>query len=294
MLATKTEERVKSVISLLPRKIGDEILSVFRGRVGGIGEIREIRIRREGRCTVISGWESIPLLSAVTAEEISCLVSEICDGALYAHRDGIASGYITMRGGIRVGIGGWARYDGDAIVGVSDMRSLVFRIPGHECDFTEELADAFSGVRRGMLIYSPPGVGKTTALRSLSQSLGRGREAMRVCIVDERCEFDEEDYKSSEVDILKGYKKSLGLEIATRTLSPQVVFIDEISGEDSSSILGAVRCGIPLVATAHAGSFDELCKKSSLAKFFDSECFDVFVGIERKDGRYLLTVDKKG
>jgi stage III sporulation protein AA len=110
--------------------------------------------------------------------------------------------------------------------------------------------------------------------------------------VDERCEFSAEDYSECEVDILRGYKKREGIEIATRTMSPEVLCVDEISGEDGASIAGVVRCGIPIIATSHASSRDELFSKSSLLPLFDCGVFDVFVGISRTDGTYSLSVDR--
>ena len=181
--------------------------------------------------------EKIPLFSTLKRNEAEALVNLLCEGALYAHRDTLASGYVTMRGGVRVGICGFARYEGGRLVGVSEMRSLVFRIPGGDCEIADELFSAFSEVRRGMLIYSPPGIGKTTALRSLAASVGGGSNPRRVCVVDERCEFCDEDYADCEVDILKGYKRGVGIEIAVSVTGPQVIIVDEIGGEDTLVIV---------------------------------------------------------
>ena len=140
-----------------------------------------------------------------------------------------------------------------------------------------------------MLIFSPPGVGKTTALRSLAYSLGGGVRPMRVAIVDERFEFCEDDYIGRQVDILKGYKRSEGVEIAVRTLSPEVIFVDEIGIEESRALLGAVRCGVPIVATAHASSIEEVLNKPSLSSLFDCSTFGLLVGISKEGGSYSLS-----
>lgn len=281
------------VIDLLPRGVADEIFRIASRRRCGLRGISEIMIRREGRSSIIIGGECVGLYYRVDRNEGEALVKRLAGGALYAHRDSIASGYISLPGGVRVGLCGYASYDSDRLVGISDMRSLLFRIPTGRCDFAEELYSIYSsGIGQGMLIYSPPGVGKTTALRSLALSIGSGALAKRVSVVDERCEFCEEDYSGCEVDILRGYKRREGVEIATRTLSPGLIIIDEIGAEDAESLLGVVRCGIPLVATAHAASFEELKIKPSLRGLLDCSVFSVFVGIFRSHGKYRLLVDR--
>ena len=293
MLTTKNEQRALYAISLIGGAVAEEITRVCRTRRSGVSGLREISLRAVGRSSVGFSEERVPLYTALGKDEVEQIAKRLCDGALYAHRDTIASGYITLKGGIRVGISGYAKYEYKSFVGVSDISSLLFRIPGHACDFSQELYSAFlQGVGSGMLIYSPPGAGKTTALRSLALSVGSGRGARRVAVIDERCEFDEEDYAGAEVDILKGYKRRRGIEIATRTMSPEILMIDEIGADDAEGIGAVSKCGIPLIATSHAASLEELRSKPSLSALLSSGVFDVFVGIRREGERYLLTVDR--
>lgn len=282
-----------AVIDLLPHRVGEEICRLASGRLGGVNEIREIMIRCEGPSGILIGRESLRLYSCLCRSEMDGLVARLVDGALYAHRDSIASGYISIGRGVRVGICGYAAYEGGRLVGVSDMRSLLFRIPSGRCEFRDRLYSVFTeGIGRGMIIYSPPGVGKTTALRSLAASVGGGASRLRVCVVDERCELDEEDYRHCEVDILRGYKRSEGIEIATRTLSPDIIMIDEIGAGDSEALMGVVRCGIPMVATAHAADLSDLTARPSIAPLLELGAFSVAVGISCRNGEYTLTVNR--
>ena len=294
MFMLRVEEKcaAEAVISVLPERFEKEIIQLCRSRMGGLSEIREIRLRASGRASVRLGAELLPLFCSVTAEEITNIVTGICGGAVYAQRDKISEGYISFDRGVRVGIVGSARYEGRTLVGVDEISSLVFRIPGSGCDIADELESAFFSSVSGMLIYSAPGGGKTTALRSLARTLGSGKKPLRVCVVDEREEFFSEDYRGCEVDILRGYKRQAGLEIATRTMSPDVVMIDEIGCDDAIAIKDALRCGVPIVATAHARTFRELMSKTSLRPLFEISAFDVFAGISERDGRHILTVDK--
>lgn len=291
---SETEERARKCLSYLPCALSGEIRRLCSGRVGGLGEIREIRVRRGGACSLIMRGESIPLGASPSAEEMDEVLMRLCEGSLYAHRENIAAGYIPIGDGIRVGVCGLARYEKQGIVGISETSGFVFRIPGHECAFERELFAVWDmGVRSGMLIYSPPGVGKTTALRSLARYIGSGKRPRRVVAVDERCEFSEGDYRGAQVDILRGYRKSDGLEIAARTLSPEVVMVDEVGANDVDALLGAIRCGVPVIATAHASCLEELSSASSVSRIIDSGIFDTFVGISADGGRYSLRVERE-
>ena len=291
----KLKERsvAEGVIALMPRGVADEIFRIASSRRGGLAGISEIMLRREGRCSALIDGETVALSYRLSGDECEALMRRLVDGALYAHRDSIAAGYISLSGGVRMGVCGSARYESDRLVGISNMRSLLFRIPTGRCDFLEELYSVYSGgIGQGMLIYSPPGVGKTTALRALCKRIGSGMGAIRVAVVDERSEFSESDYSGCEVDILRGYKRREGVEIATRTLSPGLIMIDEIGAEDAEQLMWVVRCGIPLIATAHASSFDEIRAKPALRGLIGSSVFSVFVGLSRRGGKYRLSVDK--
>ena len=277
---------ISYLFSFLPTPLSAEIKRISASRKIKIGEIR---LRCDGICTVGMGKSRLRLAYSPNRAAMDLLLEKITSGALYAHRDSIASGYISLPHGIRVGVIGRASYSGGGLIGVSDIRSLLFRIPTGECAFSGEIYSHYlSGIGSGMLIYSPPGVGKTTALRSLAKSVGSTR---CVVVVDERCEFSPEDYLDTEVDILRGYKRSLGIEIATRTMSPELIMTDELSGEDGESLSQVVRCGLPIIATTHSSSIEELLSKPSLAPILASGAFDVAVGIRFENGKYILKRD---
>lgn len=294
MKLTAINERISYALSFLPKTLTREIESLCAGRAGGASEIRELAIRVGAVSTVIYKSGRVPLGHTVTEGEAEQILYKLCRGSVYAYKECIASGYIPLDHGVRVGICGLARYEDGEIVGVSRTGSLVFRIPGGGCDFEDKLYAVWrSGIGSGMLIYSPPGVGKTTALRSLVKMIGGGREQRRLAVIDERCEFVGEDLIGSCADVLRGYGKRRGIDIAIRTMSPELLVLDEVGAEDSVAILDAVGCGIPLIATAHSGSIDELYSKPSLEPLIRSGVFKVFVGISRTGGGYSLSVDRR-
>lgn len=284
----KENAAAECALSVLPRRLRGEIERLAIGRAPGLSGIREIRLRRDGVGAMLYDNGFLPI-SRISPEELEGVVARLCDGCIFAHRDTISQGFVTLPHGVRVGIAGRCRYEGEELVGISDISGLVFRLPTGRCEFGEELFELYKRHRpRGLLIYSPPGVGKTTALKYLAGRLGSGDGARCVVVVDERCEFLPEDYGRARVDILRGYKKRLGIEIATRTLSAECVIADELGGDDVESILDVMRFGVPFIASAHAGCAEELLSKPCMRPLFESGAVDMLIGIRRSGKKYLL------
>ncbi|MBQ9732787.1 MAG: Flp pilus assembly complex ATPase component TadA [Clostridia bacterium] len=269
---------------ILPDRLWREIVGVLSSRVGGEELFSELRLSAEGRCSMLHGGDSLTLMCRLSRAEIEEILGKATHGSVYAHRDTVKEGYAVMEGGIRLGISGRAVYDGGELIGITDVRSLVFRIPLSACDFEERLLSlAMKNLKKGILIYSPPGLGKTTALRALSGHIAKKH---RLCIIDERGELDTGD--ATDAVILSGYKKAVGIEIATRTHSPELLMLDELGPSDTEPLLMALKCGVPIIATAHAGSFSELLEKRSIAPLIEANVFGAFIEISKKNKKYKL------
>ena len=279
---------VCAVLELLPRALSREIEALAGGRVGGLSAIREIRVRGGGVSSAVISGGQLPLFYTVSEAELYAIASRLTDSSLFAHRDTLGRGYLTMPRGIRVGVCGRARAEGKSRT-LSDISALVFRIPTGRCDFSRELYEAYEKATGGMLIYSPPGGGKTTALRSLATDIGRAG-GVRVVVVDEREEFSREDFLRLGVDILSGYSRAEGIALAVRTLGAELIMVDELMGEECSEIEYSALSGVPVIATAHAGSFSEVLSKRELGELISRGVFSTFVGISERRGRYTIEV----
>ena len=280
------------LLPYLPRGVGEEILRLSAARGISPTEISEIRIRSGARSLVRISRELIPLFVRVGEADIREALRAMCGGALYAHRDRIRSGYISLSCGIRVGICGRAGYEGDDFVGVSDVTSLLYRIPTARSEHGEELYSAWRGVERGMLIFSPPGLGKTTALRTLVSLIAK-REGLAISVIDERSEFFTDD-GAGGVDVFRGYKRAEGMEIALRVMSPEVIVVDEIGGEGEARLmLESLNSGVKIIATAHAATPEELSRRVGILPMLHANVFDVFVGLGLEGGeRVIKTMEK--
>lgn len=277
-----------TALELMPGRISREVASVVGSRVQGEKCPEELRLRVGGACSVIIGGRSVPLYETVERAEADELVYRLCHGSIYAYRDTITNGYIPMNEGSRVGICGSARYEDGKIVGVSRVSSLVFRFPSGGCDFAEELYSMWCECTGGILIASPPRGGKTTALRALIGLVG-GRAGKQVVAVDERCELSGEDYTHASVDVLCGYDRKRGVELALRTMSPEIIAVDEIGNDgDSEALLAALGAGVGVIATAHGGTARDACRREPVGRLAKAGMFARAVRIQRDGGRFSV------
>jgi stage III sporulation protein AA len=281
------------IVACLPPRIGRELLRIAHTRRGGAAEISELHMTIGRRSSVLIGSERVFLGVELTPADMDFAVHRVCGGAIYAHRDTISEGYVSLGGGVRVGICGQARYESDRLVGVSEVSSLVFRIPTASSSLASELYSAWQGSARGMLIYSPPGVGKTTALRTLVSMIAEGCPWERVAVVDERCEFSLDECRRLGVMLLRGYKRADGMEIALRTMSPTVIAVDEIGARcESAAMTDSLNSGVRLIATAHAKTRRELESRGGVEPFLRANAFDVFFGIFHTDAGYSCKIEE--
>lgn len=274
----------------LPERVRDDIEAVASKQK----RVEEIRLHCGRRVTLTSSGKNIPTSSVLTKQEMDRTLTRLCEGSVYAFRDTIADGYIGLRGGVRVGVCGRAALSGGKICGVYDIDTLVIRIPHPSPALGKEIADLIrkENFTSGILIYSPPGVGKTTLLRSLAKIMSSGENAVRVSVIDTRGELG---YSLGDsglcLDILSGYPKHIGISIASRTLSPQLIICDEIgSRAEAEAICEAQGCGVPLIATAHASSVRDLLGRSGMGLLHRSGCFSAYVGIQRR-GEFGFSYD---
>ena len=155
---------IESIYRYLPPRIRD---AVDRSLSRLLGEVSELHIRLGSGSGLRSLSSRVYLGITVSEDDVEYILNAFTGGALYAYRESIREGYLSLGAGIRVGVCGQARYEGERLIGVSRVSSLLIRFPCFECAFTERLCEAFLSAERGLMIFAPPCSAKTTALRSL-------------------------------------------------------------------------------------------------------------------------------
>jgi stage III sporulation protein AA len=264
----------------LPKYFSDAILRT------GANPIEEIRMHRGRILTVTSKQKNLRCGIVVSEKDIQETFSRMCGGSLYAYEETIRAGYIPLEGGIRVGVCGSAACEDGKIIGVHNITGLMIRIPHAIALETSTLLNVFfaGSVQHGLLIYSPPGVGKTTLLRAVAKEISSPHYGRHTVIVDTRGELNVElNDPTLNLDIMSGYPRDVGIEIADRTLGAQIIICDEIGSiADAHATLNAANCGVPLIASAHAASVDELLERPAIEILHRAHVFGKYVGLSRR------------
>ena len=303
--------KFNEVISNLDLELS-RALSHLREKVKS--EVQEIRLRincpvvlylgegmyfisKDGTLTKVAGEN----LLIATADNIRNTFNKICNYSVYSYQKEIVNGFITIKGGHRVGICGTAIYNKN-IENIKDITSLNFRIarsiPGISDTVLKNVNADFSGI----LIAGAPCSGKTTLLRDIARNLSIGKfsSAKKVVVIDERGEFSgvhrgEPQNDLGYCDILYGYSKKDGIEHSIRCLSPEIIVCDEIGNEsDVKAIESGVNSGISFIASAHVSGREGITKKTALKGLFSKGVFDTVVFLNNLSKKFeILKVGEK-
>lgn len=279
------EDEYGYILSKLPKKIGDGILSFIKENA--YNHINEIRIHKNTEVTLIADFKNVKTNVTPSEKDMEETLNSLCNGSVYAHFDTIKEGYISVGGGIRAGICGRAVCKDGEIDGVCEINSVNIRIPRMIYGASDKIFEILKkeNFNASVLIYSAPGVGKTTILRDLIYRIGKDDIQRRISVIDTREEITACMEAPPNTDVFISYPKGIGIELATKSMTPEIIICDEISSEkEANAILKAVHGGVRLIATAHAGDFCELKSKDILAPLIYSGVFDYTVGVKRKYG----------
>lgn len=233
---------------------------------GLAAQVHEVRLRVGcGIQLTVSGRPCCPPeLSALrlTPLQMEEIFVTLCGGSVHSHENEIASGYIALPGGCRAGLGGnFYCAPGRGAV-LQELRSVDLRIArSRELPLPQKLMELLQTKFTGLLIAGEPDSGKTTLLRSIARKLtGQQRS---VTVIDERREiFPPTAAPALPLDILSGVPKGQAVQMALRTLAPQVILLDELGGMDELYALEqGLFSGVEFIATLHAADWEDVCRR---------------------------------
>lgn len=233
--------------------------------------LQELRMRINAPPELVLSQQVKWLDRKVHKEDINFCINMASQYSPWASKS-ISNGYITAPGGHRIGICGETVFCDNIVSGIRSVRSICIRVAR---DF-QGISNKITVDEKSILILGAPGWGKTTLLRDLARRISIDET---VCVVDERGELFPEQFPCGKrMDVLTGCPKSIGLDMALRTMGPDRIVLDEITAlEDADAVIRAVGCGVGILATAHASSVDDMKKRPIYRKLWESGVFESIV-----------------
>ncbi|GGD70163.1 stage III sporulation protein AA [Paenibacillus nasutitermitis] len=229
------------------------------------------------------------------------LLERVTNHSLYAMEEELRRGYITVAGGHRIGIAGRTILEGGSVRGIRDVSAFNIRIAreviGAAAALLPKMLDINRRTVHSALILAPPQQGKTTVVRDLARAvssgtwghpLASGWPARKVGIIDERSEIAAcvkgvpTFNVGPRTDVMDACPKAEGMMMMLRSMSPEVMIVDEIGREeDADAILDASHAGVVVIATAHAKNIADARGRPVLRRLLDQGAFALGIELSR-------------
>ena len=270
----RSDNRIFEILYVLPENLYQIFTNLFRENIEIKNEIQEIRIRANRPIILKLRQRDIILNYNIMQSEILQILERLCENSVYAYKDQICNGFITIKGGHRIGLTGSCVIEKGKIINVKYISSLNFRIarevPNCSTKVLKEIVDIKNKTIYNTIIVAPPGKGKTTILRDLIRRLSNGIEEInfegKTCgVVDERGEIAAmfkgipQNDIGLRTDIIENVSKDKGIHMLIRTMAPQIIACDEIgSKEDIEAIRYALYSGVKGIFTMHGKTMEDV------------------------------------
>lgn len=285
---------------LLPFGIRQLALAMPRAERIVTEEFR-LRVGRPVSITLPEGERVLPGCPAITPDDLRTVLEIATQSSVHTAMERVRQGFVTVRGGHRVGLCGTAVMREGRVHNFSELSSLNIRIARQIRGIADDIVRTLraEGELDSLLILAPPGAGKTTLLRDMIRGLsaGVGGPPLRVGVADERGELAAvyEGIPQLDLgphtDVISGCGKADGLLMLLRGMNPQLLAVDEITApRDIDALETAAGCGALLLATAHGRGAEDLRRRPLYAELLERKIFQRLLLIEHWQGarRYRL------
>ncbi|SHF59998.1 stage III sporulation protein AA [Ornithinibacillus halophilus] len=271
-----------------------EILRLFPGRMSNIiqssilnrwDKLQEIRIRISKPIELIfdNQIEWVEQLLP-TSKEAMFIINQLSEFSLYRLEDELREGYITIEGGHRVGLAGKVNTRKGSVKAIQHISFLNIRIAKQKIGAAIPIIPyLYDKQYLNTLFVGAPQTGKTTLIRDCTRIISsgwKGIEPKKVGVVDERSEIGAclkgvpQHDLGKRTDVLDACPKAEGMMMMIRSMSPDIMVVDEIgSAQDVQALLEAINAGVIVFCTIHGQSLEELKKRPSLQQLLSQNIF---------------------
>src|SRR5690625_4017368 len=216
--------------------------------------------------------------------------------------DELREGFITITGGHRVGLAGEVTTQFGKMERLKYITFFNIRIAKEIINIATPF---FHYLHKGehffnTIIVGPPQTGKTTIIRDIARLIGDGSAKLRnrkVAVIDERSEIAAskngipQHLVGLRTDVMDACPKVDGMMMMIRSMSPDVLIVDEIGKEDdANALMEAVFAGVTIICTAHGSSIEELKRRPSMHPLFENHVFGRMI-ILQKDTHDYFKID---
>ncbi|MCM8711036.1 stage III sporulation protein AA [Clostridium sp. SYSU_GA19001] len=299
-------KNTKDVLDILPSNIKSVIKDIK-----GLDTLQEIRLKVDKPLILQLGNEEVITGVIVSVQDIKLIIQHISNYSIYAFEEEIKQGYITIKGGHRVGLCGSCVIENNKIKTIKSIGSINIRV----CKEVEGCSDNLmpyivkDNKLMNTIIISPPRCGKTTLIRDIARNLSDGIKKInfkgkKVCIIDERSEISgcyngiPQMNVGVRTDVLDNCPKAEGIMMAIRSMSPEAIVCDEIgTHKDMESIIMALNSGINLITTIHGYGIEDLFNRLVFKEIVENHVFRRAVVLSTRYGagtiEYVYDFEKK-
>lgn len=248
-------------LSFLPAEINNALAHL------NINFVTEIRIR-QGQPVIIGYRDRYHFLGdlgicenrqeAILGGGIPQIIYRATGGNIFRYSEQMRFGFITCGHGVRIGLAGEYITQAGEIKTISSLTSVNVRLPHDIAGCAEYICDnLFCKGAESVLLFSKPGLGKTTKLRDIARYLSDNLQ-LNTLIFDERNEIASMDdsgngyYVGCRTDVIRSGNKINAFASGIRAMKPDVIITDELYGEsDMQAVKYAADCGIKVIASSH-------------------------------------------
>lgn len=279
-------KNIDEILRYFPNKIYQIFFNLFQENSKIAEELQEIRMRAERPIILKLRERDLILQYNITQVEILQIVERLCENSIYAYKNQICEGFITVKGGHRIGLTGSCVIENGKIINVKHISSLNFRIAREVLNCStrvlREVIDIENKSIYNTILVAPPGKGKTTMLRDIIRRLSNGIDEInfkgKTCgVVDERGEIAAmykgipQNDVGIRTDIIENVEKNQGIHMLIRTMAPEIIACDEIgSKEDVEAIHYALYSGVKGIFTMHGKNIEDIKNNKQIYELIEN------------------------